>query len=68
VATADTDLANIEADGRQVRLFFGVIAFLFSLGLAALLAVADMPLALWIAVFVPAWISALSLLQAHGST
>ena len=66
MTAADTDLANIEADGRQIRLFIGVIAFCFSFGLAALLA--GMPLALRLAVFVPAWISALSLLQAHGST
>ena len=66
MTTADTDLANIEADGRQIRLFIGVIAFSFSFGLAALLA--GMPLALRLAVFVPAWISTLSLLQAHGST
>ena len=48
------------------HLILGVIAFCFSFGLAALLA--GMPLALRLAVFVPAWISALSLLQAHGST
>ena len=62
----DGDPANIGPDGKQFRLFIGVIAFFFTFGLAALLA--GMPLALRLAVFVPAWISTLSLLQAHGST
>ena len=62
------DLANIGPDGRQFRLFIGVIAFFFTFGLAALLTVPGMPLPLRVAVFVPAWISAISLLQAHGST
>ena len=62
------DLANIGADGRQFRLFIGVIALFFTFGLAALLTVGGMPLPLRIAVFAPAWISAICLLQARGST
>lgn len=62
------DPANIGPDGKQFRLFIGAIAFFFTFGLALLLTVAGMPLPLRAAVFVPAWISALCLLQAHGST
>ena len=62
------DPANIGPDGRQFRVYIGVIAIFFTFGLAALLTVAGMPLPLRVTVFVPAWISALCLLQAHGST
>ena len=59
---------NIGFDGQRFRLFIGIIIFFFAIGLAGLLTVADMPLPIRLAVFLPAWISALSLLQAHAST
>lgn len=62
------DLANIGADGRQLRLFIGVIACFFTFGQALLLTAFDMPLPLRVSVFVPAWITALCLLQVRGST
>ena len=63
-----TSPTNIGLDGQRFRLFIGVIMFLFAIGLAGLLTVTDMPLPIRLAVFLPAWISALSLLQAHAST
>ena len=59
---------NIGPDGQRFRLFIGVIAIFFTFGLAALLTVTAMPLPLRLAVFAPAWISAICLLQARGST
>ncbi len=59
---------NIGFDGQRFRLFIGVIMFFFTIGLAGLLTVTAMPLPIRLAVFLPAWISALFLLQAHGST
>ena len=64
----DASMRNIASDGVRIRAFFGVLFFVFALGMMALLTVVDAPLPLRLTVFVPAWISALSLLQARSRT
>ncbi|MFH1567198.1 MAG: hypothetical protein ABIL09_04300 [Gemmatimonadota bacterium] len=59
---------NIGADGRRFRLFFGILLFLFSCFLAALLSVWGAPLPLRVVVFLPAWCSGLCLFQARAGT
>lgn len=59
---------NITADGVRIRAFFGVLFFVFALGMMALLTVVDAPIVIRTTVFIPAWISALSLLQARAGT
>lgn len=59
---------NIGADGVRFRMFFGILFFAFALMMMALLTVTDAPLPLRLTVFIPAWISALCLLQSKAST
>ena len=64
--TGSAPAGNIGADGARFRAFFGVLFFFFTLGMMALLTVSGSPLALRFAVFLPAWISLLCLLQARA--
>ena len=59
---------NIGADGRRFRVFIGVIFVFFAMGFAGLPTVPVMPWPLRLTVLLPAWISAMCLLQAHTST
>ena len=61
-------LHNIGEDGRRLRLFFGILLFFFSLGFTALVTVTEMPLVVRVVVFLPAWLSAVCLLQAYEAT
>lgn len=65
-AAPSADAGNIGPDGARFRAFFGALFFLFALGMMALLTVTNAPLALRFAVFLPAWISLLCLLQARA--
>jgi hypothetical protein len=62
------ELANIGEDGRRFRAFFGVLCFFFTLGLTALLTVAEAPSPLRLVAFIPAWLCMLFLFQAREST
>ena len=64
----DLSSANITADGRRFRLFFGILLFFFSLGFMGLLTVSDFPLPVRVLVFIPAWMGMLFLFQAFTST
>jgi hypothetical protein len=59
---------NIGDDGVKIRTFFGGLFFVFSLGMMALLTVVGAPIVVRMTVFLPAWLSALSLLQARAGT
>ena len=62
------ELHNIGEDGRRLRLFFGILLSLFSLGFIALVTVTSSPLALRVVVFLPTWLGVLALLEAREST
>lgn len=59
---------NIGADGIRIRAFFGVLFFVFALGMMALLTVVGAPIFLRMGVFLPAWFCTLALLQARRGT
>ena len=59
---------NIGADGIRIRAFFGVLFFVFALGMMALLTVVGAPVFLRMGVFLPAWLCTLALLQALRGT
>ena len=60
--------ANIGADGVRFRGFFAALFFIFTLMMMALLTVSGAPVVLRLAIFVPAWISALCGFQAYNRT
>ena len=55
---------NIGPDGVRIRAFLGGLFIIFALGLMPLLTVLGASVALRMVVFLPAWISTLSMLQA----
>jgi hypothetical protein len=59
---------NITSDGIRIRAFFGVLFFVFCLGMMALLTVVGAPVVLRMGVFIPAWMSTLAMLQAAYGT
>jgi hypothetical protein len=66
--TDESNKHNIDSDGIRIRAFFGVLFVVFAMGMMALLTVVDAPIAVRMGVFLPAWISTLSLLQAAYGT
>ena len=58
-------LSNIDDDGQRFRMFFAVLLFFFAPCLTAIVTVAEAPLPLKLAVFVPAWLCTLFFFQAH---
>ena len=61
-------LGNIGADGVRFRLFFGILLFLFAIGMMSLMTVAGIPLVMRVTVFLPTWLAMLCLFQARTST
>jgi hypothetical protein len=59
---------NIGSDGIRIRAFFGGLFIVLAMGMMALLTVVGAPIVVRMGVFLPAWISTLSLLQAAYGT
>ena len=63
-----TEPTNINADGQRLRLVMGLIILLFSAGALALIIVAQAPIIIRAALFLPLWAGFLSIFQVRAKT